>query len=129
MNIVLIGSYRKHRDILFQIREEFISHGIKVLRPQTDEVIQVEGWVRLAGDPSTPTGVQQEQLRAIDRADAVYVVNPGGYIGPSGMLQCGYAHAQDIPIWFAEPPYESGAQTIGDGVLSVLQAVGQLRSH
>jgi hypothetical protein len=39
----------------------------------------------------------------------VYVVDPGGYVGFAGAIECGYAHALRIPIYYSHPPFESAA--------------------
>jgi hypothetical protein len=45
------------------------------------------------------------QLRKIDLADRVLVVNPGGYTGESTSREIEYAHATGKPISFTDPVY------------------------
>lgn len=44
-----------------------------------------------------------EHYRAIDEADVVYLLTPGGYMGTSCQLELGYAIASQKPIYFSEP--------------------------
>ena len=44
-----------------------------------------------------------EHYRAIDEADVVYLITPGGYMGTSCKLELGYAISAKKPIYFSEP--------------------------
>jgi len=60
------------------------------------------------------TGWQKRQLDAlhlakIDRADWVYVVNPGGYVGESTRREIGYARQTGKPVCYLAPlPTDDG---------------------
>lgn len=49
-----------------------------------------------------------EHYAAIDEADAVYFLAPGGYMGTSLKLELGYALAKGKPIYFSEPTGDVG---------------------
>jgi hypothetical protein len=55
-------------------------------------------------DPALKTRLDELHLRKIDLADYIYVLNPGGYIGPSTRHEIGYAEATGKPVRYLEPP-------------------------
>lgn len=63
-----------------------------------DEAITVEEKKRLA----------LEHYAAIDQADAVYLLTPGGYMGTSLKLELGYSIAKGKSIYFSEPTGDIG---------------------
>ncbi len=57
-------------------------------------------------------------LRRIDGSDAVYVVNPGGYVGKSVSLDIGYALAKNIPVFTMNPVEDPPIMDLLSGVMS-----------
>lgn len=49
--------------------------------------------------------------RKIDMADAIYVINKGGYIGSSTLGEIQYAKQAGKEILFMEEPNQDGQQT------------------
>lgn len=47
--------------------------------------------------------IEDRFLAAIDEADFLFVCNPKGYVGNSGMFEIGYALARDKPVYAQEP--------------------------
>lgn len=110
IRVTIGGSYRKHLEDILCARRVFAGDGAQVLRPASDQVIDDEGSiVRLAGDPSDAESVERAQLDAIRRSHLFYVVNPGGYVGSSAMLEVGFAAALGVPVVFSEKPFEAAA--------------------
>jgi hypothetical protein len=106
----IIGSYKRHWEDIKNVRRVFLRAGVEVLRPVSDKIIEGSGdWVRVEGDPAEAQMMRERQLDAIRHSDFVYVVNPGGYIGNAGQLECGYALALQVPIHYMELPYDSAA--------------------
>lgn len=127
LTVTIAGSYRKHLSAILRARAEFIAHGARVLRPASDEVLKDAGaFVQLVGDPADPGEAARQQLGAIRRSDLVYVVNPGGYIGASAMLEIGYACALAIPVVSSEPPFEAAASANVRAVATPHRAVGEV---
>jgi nucleoside 2-deoxyribosyltransferase len=62
-------------------------------------------------------------LEKIDRADVVYVVNPGGYIGRSVSVDIGYAYARGKPVYAMHAIDDPPVMNILAGVLSQEQLV------
>lgn len=127
LRVTISGSYRKHLSHIMSVREELCAAGATVLRPSSTEVLDAEqGFVRLVGDPDSPSGIQAAQLAAIRQSDLVYLVNPGGYCGSSAMLEIGYACGLGIPVAFAEPPFEPAAAGLGSVIGSPRAALAPL---
>ena len=85
--------------------KEFEAIGIVPLFPNLnystedkDEASTIEEKKRLA----------LEHYAAIDEADTVYLLTPGGYMGTSLKLELGYAIAKNKPIYFSEPTNDIG---------------------
>lgn len=47
-------------------------------------------------------------LAKVDLADSVFVINPGGYIGPSTRAEIAYAQANGKPVVYLVPPAQVG---------------------
>ena len=94
--VCLCGSTR-FRDEFARVNRDLTSEGHIVLAP---------GVFGHSGDPMTDE--QKRRLddlhrRKIDLADSVYVVNPGGYVGPSTRSEIAYAAERGKPIDYLEP--------------------------
>lgn len=90
----------KYRDLVRDTIENFKKIGITPLFPNLDYGTEnkdhadtIEEKKRLA----------IEHYLAIDEADAVYLLTPGGYMGTSCKLELGYAIAKNKPVYFSEP--------------------------
>jgi hypothetical protein len=118
VKVTIAGSYSKHLPRLLEVRAQFVELGIEVLRPASDQVISEpdEDTVRLQGDPSDPELLRAAQFRAISDSDFLYLVNPGGYVGPAATLESGYAYRAGTPIYSSEPPFESDVKAIVSAV-------------
>lgn len=127
LTVTIAGSYRKHLSAILRARDEFLENVCRVLRPVSGGVKNDAGaFVQLWGDPDDPAEAAQEQLRAIRHSDLVYVVNPGGYIGASAMMEIGYACALGIPVLCAEPPFEAAAAAHTYGIDTPRRVVGRM---
>lgn len=116
--ITIAGSYRKHLDRLLTARAEFQARGAEVLRPHSEVVADdgEEEFVRLEGDPLDVADVHREQLQAIDESELLYVVNPGGYVGPSATANVAWAAKSGKLVVLQEPAYEMIVAALADGV-------------
>jgi hypothetical protein len=129
--VTIGGSYRKHLDRILSVREQFISLGWEVLRPQDTTVVESDDleFVRLQGDPADAAGIQRAQLGAIEESDLYYVVNPGGYVGPSATAEVAWAAAKGIPVLLAEPAFEQAVRLLADGHGNPEAAVAHIRGE
>ncbi|MCY3016287.1 MAG: hypothetical protein NT171_16565 [Planctomycetota bacterium] len=102
------GSFRKHLASIESKILELQFAGFAILSPKTTRVIGEErGFVILEGDRGSPQTIEQAHLNAIRSSDLLYVVNPGGYVGPSAAMEIGYAAALGVTIFASETPEES----------------------
>lgn len=71
------------------------------------------------GDESTPEKVALDQLhfRKIDMADAIFVVNVGGYVGSSTKREIAYAEANGKAVEWLFTPALNPAPGHGEGGL------------
>jgi hypothetical protein len=128
MKVTISGSYRKHFDRLIRAKKDFQSLGAEVLRPHSDEITNAdEELVRLEGDPEDIRAVQEKQLKALKDCDFVYVVNPGGYLGPSATLEVGYAYRAGTPIITSETPFEPVVAALIKAVATPEEAINLLK--
>lgn len=130
VHVTIGGSYRKHFPRIARAADEFRSAGAQVLRPATSDVVSSDDeLVRLAGDPEDAIGVEQAQFDAISASTMLYVVNPGGYVGPSAIAQAGVAYGRGVKVVCSEPPFERAMQAIIAGVGAPDTALKLLADH
>jgi len=108
--VYLIGSFRFYKDML-NIQKKLNSASVPCFIPQPSKY-------RDKDDPSKFLPSSHEQPREmllkdayestvrcfkkIDKCDIIYVVDRGGYMGKSTLLDIGYAHAKKKPIYALE---------------------------
>ncbi len=61
----------------------------------------------------------RDEFDAIDRSDALYVLNPGGYIGTLVKVEIGYALGRRKPIYFSEAANSLDLDALCSGVIPV----------
>lgn len=117
VHVTIAGSYNKHFARIVHAATEFRARDAEVLRPHTDEIVSTdEQLVRLHGDPHDAIGVERAQFQAIADSQLLYVVNPGGYVGPSALVQAGLAYGRGVRVVCSEPPFERSMNAIIAGV-------------
>ena len=101
---VIIGSFR-FTDKINEAIDQFERNGIKVLAPRRGRVIQdIEGYKVLDVDEGrSPLEIQRNYFWQIKRADFIYVINPGGYIGTESTWEIGWALGAGKPVYASEP--------------------------
>ena len=104
-SIVISGSFRRYYNGIRDAIKQFESLGVEVLSPMHSNVVNPgEDFVILETDESTcPDKLEREHLKAICRADALYLYNPDGYIGPSSAMEVGWALALRKSVYLKEP--------------------------
>ena len=97
---IVIGSSMKYRGLVKEVVSELLELGLEPVFPNldyshenSDKADSAEEKKRLA----------IEHYKAIEDADVVYLLTPGGYMGTSCKLELGYAIAKGKPIYFSEP--------------------------
>lgn len=104
--IVISGSFKKHLIGIQDKIREFQSIGVEVLSPcLSDAVDSSEDFIILKSDTSQePMILETNHLKAIEKALGLYIFNVDGYIGPSAILELGYALALGKKIFSKEIP-------------------------
>ena len=104
----------KYRDLVRKTMSDFKKIGIIALFPNLDYSTEnkdhadtIEEKKRLAF----------EHYEAINEADAVYLLTPGGYMSTSCKLELGYAVAKNKPIYFSEPTNDIGLDCYANGFI------------
>jgi len=104
LKIVISGSFRKHYSDIRDIIRKFENLDIQVLSPQHSNVVDPEeDFVLLETDKfNCPETLERAHLNEISKADALYLYNPEGYIGPSSAMELGWALSLGKPIFARE---------------------------
>jgi NTP pyrophosphatase (non-canonical NTP hydrolase) len=107
LTCTISGSFRRFLPQISAKMKECADQGVAVLSPRSCQSMgEQAGFVFLKGDRGQPKEIESSHLQAIRKSDFLYVVNPEGYIGPSAMLEIGYALALSVPVFSSEPPSE-----------------------
>lgn len=105
LKTVISGSYRKHLNEMFSIKDQLTKHGIDVLAPVSEGVLNPgEEFVLLDMDPVADHRILQDSIFAKMRQSSFLVVaNKKGYIGKAALIEIGYAIALGLQILTLEP--------------------------
>ena len=99
---VIIGSYKRDLKQLRALYEELALAGCQILSPRGYEFDGSE-FARLPGeDMMTGVIIDVYHLSAIMQSDIVWVHCPGGYLGPSGLFEFGFAVAHKKAVFSYE---------------------------
>jgi NTP pyrophosphatase (non-canonical NTP hydrolase) len=103
--IVVSGSLRKNYEGICNIIKDFEDLGINVLSPKPSQIINPgeEFPILETDNVFDPKELENRHLDAIRKADALYLYNPGGYVGPSCTMELGWALALGKYIYCKEP--------------------------
>ena len=108
LTCTISGSFRRFLPQISAKMKECAEQNIAVSSPLSiDPTGEEAGFIFLKGDRGETKDIESSHLRAIRKSDFLYVVNPGGYVGPSTTIEVGYAIALSIPIFSLEPATES----------------------
>lgn len=106
--VAIIGSFRRHLRQVSAARNVFVTHGMDVTSPVSTELVTPKDieFVRFGSDDchATDAEVQTLALHRILRADAVYVVNPRGYVGRTTCYEIGRIVQARRPLYFTNTP-------------------------
>lgn len=125
----LIGSFRRHMPEITQAHRTFTDAGFAVLAPKKLGTVVNPGadFVLLETDATTdPRVLEGEYQEALVASDVVYVVNPGGYLGASAMLELGRL-VDKSDAYFMEEPAEPVIAAMAQQALSVVSVEGLVR--
>jgi NTP pyrophosphatase (non-canonical NTP hydrolase) len=112
--IVLSGTYRKDIVALKRTYEEFKDLGCNVLSPTSMSMVrELDGFVYMKGEEAeTPQNIEARHLKAIEKANFVWLHAPGGYVGPTAALEVGFANAAGVPVFAQQAPADQALQAM-----------------
>ena len=118
---------------MLEIEKLLIDNGIQCLTPVPHNYRKgstpsefTEGWSSLSEIEKLEESqrIQKEYFhKKVDAADAVYVVNPGGYVGASVTLEIGYTYAKRKPLYALEPIAEYTVMGLIDSILTPTELI------
>ncbi len=123
-SIAVIGSFRKHYDLVLRAVSEFRQAGLDVVSPVGSCIIQPNiSFVRFVTDPIAASDeiVQSLTLGRIFSARAVFVVAPDGYVGRTTCYEIGRVLERKQPIYFSEHPTDIPLKMPNDHVACVAE--------
>jgi NTP pyrophosphatase (non-canonical NTP hydrolase) len=111
-SVVLCGTYRKDPDGLRRAFEHLQELGFSILSPSNPFIeTEKEGFVYMQNESTqSPDQIENKHLDAIQNADFVWFFAPDGYVGPTGALEVGFAHANGIPVYSNVVPDDTTLQ-------------------
>lgn len=129
--VVLSGSYRKAFEALKATYEEFRDLGCTILSPANVSIVREEhGFVYMQGEETqTPEGIEDRHLKAIQRANFVWLHAPEGYVGPTAALEVGYANAVGVPVYAQQQPTDAILRSFVRVVDSPSAVLSSARQH
>jgi hypothetical protein len=130
--VALIGSFRSHLAEVTAAARTAVAAGWRITSPRSDTVIEpgIE-FVRFPSDPvewDDPT-VQTVAMHRILRADLVYVVAPGGYIGRTTCYEIGRIVQAGRPLFFSDQPRDLPIRVDPAAVTELGSLLGGLRNR
>ena len=103
-SVAVIGSFKQHNDQVQRLCAELRSVGVTVTSPQGSNLLQPGiDFVRFGtDDPAwSDPAIQSLAMHRILRAEFVYVLTPGGYIGRTTCYEVGRIVQLGRPIYFS----------------------------
>ncbi len=130
LSVVICGSFRRGPEALRAAYETLRAEGCRILSPlDVDFVDERDGFVVAEHEKDElPWAIEQRHLDGILEADFVWFHGPEGYIGRSGALELGFAHAHGVPVFGSNQPVEVGFRDMVQLVSDPGEALSLLQS-
>jgi len=114
MKKVTICSSIRNQDLIKLSIKGLKQHQIKGLFPNIE--FQPES-AKLSMDEMRK--LQEDHFKAIRSSDAVYVINPDGYIGTMVTAEIGFALGNNKPVYYSEATGEIELDALTTGIISL----------
>lgn len=104
--VAILGSFRKHYDLMTEVAKKLISNGFDVLVPKLNGIKNDDsGFLLLNGDDNKSEELlEDDYLDKCLTADCVYVCNKDGYIGRTVSFELGTLQCYGQEVFFMEEP-------------------------
>jgi hypothetical protein len=108
LRVVILGSYRKHFDLIDQARKSFALAGYEVVLPVGEVVDSTKDFVPLSSDKPglTPAEVEAEAVDQALNAAFAYFVCHDGYIGRTASYELGRLMQAGKRLYFSQQPID-----------------------
>ena len=116
MKRICLSASMRFKSQLVEAMDGARAAGVEALFPNLD--------IGVSKTDLTPAIVQKlcwDEFAAIDRAEALYVLNPGGYIGTLVKIEIGYALGRRKPVYFSEVAGAIELDTLCAGVVPLAE--------
>lgn len=118
VNITICSSSRFYGEAK-RIAEELQTKGLSVYTPRFDYNEEERSVGR-----EEKFDLTKEFLQKIEASGAIYIVNPGGYVGLSVSIETGFAYAKGIKIFALSKPSEPAVEALTDKIVDVDELIG-----
>jgi len=97
MEKICISASLKFKNLIRETIQEFNEIDIEAIFPNLDSGLNKENL-----NKEVMKRLIAEHFQAIDESEALYVLNPGGYIGTLVTAEIGYTLGKGKPVYFSE---------------------------
>src|SRR5665648_467151 len=120
ISVVIVGSFRKDPTSLRGLFE-YLSSKYIILSPMSIEWSNLgDEFVKVSSDnDKTVKEIEERHLDTICDSDFVVLFAPDGYVGLSGALEIGFAHALGIPVISDQKVNDQTIAAMLDGILDI----------
>ena len=105
--VSIIGSFQKYYAEVIKIIRLFRENDLWVLSPKDSRITgKIEDFVIFESD-NQQYNLEEIQMITLDRileSEAVYVFNPGGYVGRTTCYEIGFCYSRSMPLYFFSTP-------------------------
>lgn len=130
-SVAIIGSFKQNYQEVLADWQTFNQAGLEITSPKGDPIVTPDiDFIRFEGDDPglTDAQVQQIALHRILRADFVYTVALGGYVGRSTCYEIG--QVKNIrPIYFSEQPSDLPVEVPADHIARASELVERFKAE
>lgn len=131
-SVAIIGSFKQHNDEVQRVCTALRDAGIRITSPRGDELVKPGiDFVRFHTDNPrwSDPAIQCLALHRILKADLVYVVVPGGYIGRTTCYEVGRIIQSRRPIYFSEMPLDLPLRVPEQYILDMVALVARVADN
>ncbi len=134
--ICLCGSFRFF-DLILKLEKTFSDTGLVCYRPspfkyrsQSTPSEFADSWSSLSDQEKLRESKRAElsHFDKIEKADLIYIVNPGGYIGFSVTLEIGYAYAKGKELYSLDRIEDYAVMSLIHSVVSPEELTDKMKS-
>jgi len=114
MEKITVSSSLKFKEEIRQTIKKLSDLGIEGLFPNLDSSLSKDDLTL-----EVMKKLEDDHFAAIASSDALFVINPGGYIGTLVTAEMGYALGKDKPVYLSEKADDLGLDAMATGYVSL----------